>query len=214
MRKPVAFVAFVAMLGLGAATDASAQGSVAWKTVVLGRYSARAYLDTLVRNRYVGADESLRLGSIENVQHMFSRIQFSSSPRTVRLAVLTVRQLGLPGGATLTTVYRTALASGFELCPPEVGPALRLQYDDGPLGLGKGAFDYLNIAMEPIADKEGTRRIFGITAVGQPPPPGDEEAEFYVAFDSFELIEPGSGDIPGLPKGYEDPRTRFVFVIP
>jgi len=50
---------------------------------------------------------------------------------------------------SLRDVYARAIALGFELCPAEVGPALRLQYLDQPLG------EFLRIAMTPVARYTG-----------------------------------------------------------
>ena len=41
-----------------------------------------------------------------------------------------------------------------ELCSPDVGPALRLEYSDQPLG------ERLHIAMKPIRSSDGEPRIF------------------------------------------------------
>lgn len=43
---------------------------------------------------------------------------------------------------------------GLELCPPDVGPALRLEYSDQPVG------ERLHIAMTPIRSSDGEPRIF------------------------------------------------------
>jgi hypothetical protein len=51
--------------------------------------------------------------------------------------------------ASLHDVYVRAVSLGFELCPAEVGPALRLDYLDQPLG------EFLHIAMKPVARYTG-----------------------------------------------------------
>lgn len=43
---------------------------------------------------------------------------------------------------------------GLKLCPPDLGPQLRLQYDDQPLN------ERLYIAMKPITASDGEPRIF------------------------------------------------------
>ncbi len=43
---------------------------------------------------------------------------------------------------------------GLDLCPPEIGPELRLQYDNQPAG------ERVYVAMKPIAAKDGEPRIF------------------------------------------------------
>jgi hypothetical protein len=56
---------------------------------------------------------------------------------------------GLATRPRFTTFYARAVALGFELCPGEVGPALRLNYVDQPPG------DFLHIAMKPVAKYNG-----------------------------------------------------------
>jgi hypothetical protein len=54
-------------------------------------------------------------------------------------------EFGAAVEASLHDIYVRAIALGFELCPAEVGPALRLDYLDQPLG------EFLHIAMKPVA---------------------------------------------------------------
>jgi hypothetical protein len=58
-------------------------------------------------------------------------------------------ELGFRDQASLHDIYTRALSLGFELCPAEVGPALRLNYLDQPLG------EFLHIAMKPVARYTG-----------------------------------------------------------
>jgi hypothetical protein len=84
---------------------------------------------------------------------------------------LSVTDLGFPKGATTTQIigsehdtdqHRHAtpftagggIPLGLGLCPPEVGPALRLEYTDQPLD------ERLYIAMKPITSSDGEPRIF------------------------------------------------------
>jgi hypothetical protein len=70
----------------------------------------------------------------------------------VDLVVLSVFELGFgKQGASLKDIYARAKSLGFALCPPEVGPQLRLQYLEQPPG------EVLHIAMEPIAKYDGDR---------------------------------------------------------
>ena len=55
---------------------------------------------------------------------------------------------------------RPAVAQGFELCPAEVGPALRLNYLDQPLG------EFLHIAMRPVARYTGELVDFSVGNAG------------------------------------------------
>jgi hypothetical protein len=67
----------------------------------------------------------------------------------VDLVVLSVSELGFGRkGASIKAIYARAESLGFALCPPEVGPQLRLQYDQPP-------GEILHIAMQPIAKYDG-----------------------------------------------------------
>ena len=74
---------------------------------------------------------------------------------------LKVRDL-LPGNPTTDQIYAKAKELGLELCPAEVGPHYRLQYEDQPLD------EYVYIAMKQIADRDGRPSVFrvGRLAVG------------------------------------------------
>lgn len=72
----------------------------------------------------------------------------------VDLVVVSVAELVFPNGATRQEIYQRAQQMGLELCPPEVGPQLRLQYKDQPNG------DRLLIGMEPITGSGGNLGVF------------------------------------------------------
>jgi hypothetical protein len=61
---------------------------------------------------------------------------------------------------SLRDIYARAVSLGFELCPAEVGPALRLQYLDQPLG------EFLLIAMNPVARYTGELVRFSLASAG------------------------------------------------
>ena len=71
--------------------------------------------------------------------------EVSAVETEVKLVVLSLRDLGFRDDAIRSDVYKRARKLGFELCPCEVGPQLRLQYKDQPME------ESLEIAMEPIA---------------------------------------------------------------
>jgi hypothetical protein len=80
----------------------------------------------------------------------------SSKEVEVDLLVASVAELGFSRGASYKDVCARAAELGLELCPAEVGPQLRLQYDDQPAG------DWLRIAMHPIVDSDGHLGIFAV----------------------------------------------------
>jgi len=72
----------------------------------------------------------------------------------VDLVKVTVAELGFKNGARHNQIYERAKELGLGLCPPEVGPQLRLQYQDQPNG------EWILVAMEPIVDSDGDPRLF------------------------------------------------------
>jgi len=74
----------------------------------------------------------------------------------VDLVKVTVAELGFKKGARRNQIYERARDLGLELCPPEVGPQLRLQYQDQPNG------EWILVAMEPIVDSVGDPELFSV----------------------------------------------------
>jgi hypothetical protein len=117
-----------------------------WRTIQIGTYNSveellQALLDA--ENRISdGGDDILK------------RTLLATEPTEVDLVIVTVAELGFPDGATRKQIYEKAFSLGLELCPAEVGPQLRLQYRDQPLG------EWLLVAMEPIADSDGYPKVF------------------------------------------------------
>jgi len=72
----------------------------------------------------------------------------------VDLVKVTVAELSFKEGARRDQIYERAKELGLELCPLEVGPQLRLQYQDQPNG------EWILAAMEPIVDSGGPPRLF------------------------------------------------------
>ena len=72
------------------------------------------------------------------------------------LVVLSVEDLGFPKGATRQEIYDKAQELGLEIVPAEVGPQLRLQYEDQPMN------EYLLIGSEPLAASSGNLFVFSV----------------------------------------------------
>ena len=75
---------------------------------------------------------------------------------TLDLVIVSVAELGFSEGATFAQIIERARQLGLELCPAEVGPALRSAYKDQPKG------EWLRIAMEPVADSDGYLLVFRV----------------------------------------------------
>ncbi|NTU73123.1 hypothetical protein HGB07_03040 [Candidatus Roizmanbacteria bacterium] len=91
-------------------------------------------------------------------QGMMENPKFTTLPDAQVLDTVKVKvgDLGLSGKPTAAEIYRKAQALGLELCPAEVGPHMRLQTKDQPLG------DYYWIGMRQITDSYGTQGVFGL----------------------------------------------------
>ena len=73
----------------------------------------------------------------------------------VDLVFISVGELGY-NSAKRSEIYKRAFERGLELCPNEVGPQLRLQYEDQLKG------EWLLIGMEPITDSDGDLEAFSV----------------------------------------------------
>jgi hypothetical protein len=79
----------------------------------------------------------------------------------VELTIVSAAELGLDAEvSSQSEVYARAKRIGLELCPAEVGPRLRLDYRDQPLG------DALDVAMEPVATYSGEPTILALVNFG------------------------------------------------
>lgn len=111
-----------------------------WKTVRLGAHKTAA--------DYSKALEAGRNRSVDWVINYLGQPAFECArqEKDVDLAVVSVGELGFVQGALYSQIVERALALGLELCPAEVGPALRLAYEDQPRG------EKLIIATSPSAE--------------------------------------------------------------
>jgi hypothetical protein len=120
-----------------------------WKTIKLG-----CGLQTADDFRKKVMRTGMKLG--QWADELLDKTAFTATGNIteVELVVASVAELGFKDGATLKDIYVRAQSLGLDLCPPEVGPYLRLQYTDQPKG------EWLVIAMEPITDSNGYLNLF------------------------------------------------------
>lgn len=88
---------------------------------------------------------------IEWCRYILEKTEFSQTEEVYNLVRFTVEQLGFKQHATTDELYKRAQELGLELCPPEVGPQLRLQYTDR---------EWFLIAMKQIAGLNGKPEVF------------------------------------------------------
>jgi len=126
-----------------------------WRKITLGTYKdVDAYRDALDSARVkigLSADEILGRPAFP----------YAKIKTNVELAVLSAAELGVESDeSSLSDVYERARQAGLELCPAEVGPQLRLNYRNQPLG------EALDIAMEPVATYSGDSTILTLVNWG------------------------------------------------
>ncbi len=113
-------------------------GFLTWKIITLG-----TGISTIDDFRKALEREGVHIGHWSDIP---GKPAFTVSPKEmeIELVRVTVAELCFENGAVLDGIYKRALKLGLKLCPPEVGPQLRLQYKCQPKG------ESLLIGMEPI----------------------------------------------------------------
>ncbi|MBC9879303.1 hypothetical protein G8O24_18340 [Bradyrhizobium sp. INPA01-394B] len=133
----------------------SAREVATWKTITIGTFA-----DTLALRNALDS-RGCNVGG--QAAEILARPAFtiSSHRANVELVDLSPAQLGFTSDTvTLANVYARARQLGFELAAAEVGPQLRLQYLDQPIG------EFLIIAMEPIKTWSGEPIILNVANGG------------------------------------------------
>ena len=126
-----------------------------WRSITLGGYrGVDAYRDALdIAKIKIGDSADEILGR--------PAFPYAGMKTGVELALLSAADLGVESDqASLAEVYQRARQAGLELCPAEVGPQLRLDYRNQPLG------EALDIAMEPVATYGGQPTILTLANWG------------------------------------------------
>jgi hypothetical protein len=134
-----------------------------WKRVSIGTYGAELALRNALD--HAGCAQ----GDLAEQILSRSSFQVSTQRSELDLVVLSARNLGIQSGtARLADIYARAQTFGFRLAPTEVGPQLRLQYLDQPVG------EFLHIGMDPLTTWRGQPVIFvvangaeGLMLIGQ-----------------------------------------------
>ncbi len=123
-----------------------------WKTITLGAHQSPA------EYRQALKASGCRIG--DYADQILDKVKVSETETHVDLVVKTVAELDFKNGARRDAIYARAEELGLELCPAEVGPALRLAYQDQPYG------EWLRIAMEPISASDSNLLVFGVVHDG------------------------------------------------
>lgn len=117
-----------------------------WTTVTLGEHASP--------EEYRQAMRSAGLCISDWGGAVLDQVRCSGTVTQLQLVRMPVGYLGFPVAAPCFQIYEEAREFGLELCPAEVGPALRLQYP------GSHHPKWLLIAMDPVVDVGGQKSIF------------------------------------------------------
>ncbi len=184
--KNLALISLVAASLLASFTEPPASATV-WKTIKLGTgfKNGQEFLDAMLdkdcaasyygRKMILSAEFALRI---------------SPEEKKLELALVSVSELGFRHEAKLREIYARASERGLSLCPPEVGPQLRLQYLDQP------PQEELVVAMEGMEMDTGHTSLFSVLNRGD--------------YNAYPLMVSGAND--GSPDALYNDFTRFVFV--
>ena len=125
--------------GLSSGLDINTQARFQiWRRTTLGSYKGvDAYRDALDAAK-------IKIGDAADEILGRPAFPYVSGKMDVELTVVSAAELGVESKSALADVYNRARQLGLVLCPAEVGPQLRLDYRDQPLG------ESLIIAMEPV----------------------------------------------------------------
>jgi hypothetical protein len=130
-----------------------------WKTIKLGTGIKDA-------NSFRQAIESAEMGIGDWANDILGKPEFTliAKETEVDLVKVTVGDLGLERDARHDKILDRAKDFGLELCPPEVGPQLRLQYKYQPKG--NFSLEWINIGMKQIRVSEDGFSAFVVESSG------------------------------------------------
>ena len=120
-----------------------------WKTIVLGNYEGAKGIGKGLLYAEPRINVDRWAGDI------LYKPAFVVAPKKaeIDLVVISVSELGFPNGAHWIDVCSRAFKYDVDICPAEVGPQLRMQYKDQPIG------EKLKIVMSPIEGTENLGRV-------------------------------------------------------
>jgi hypothetical protein len=122
------------------------EGAIRLPDLTIGGQSAQKLERALVSGGFKVSDRA---------KSILRNLNFTTLPKQQKLGLVRIRvgDLGLTGNPTTTQIYTKAEELGLGVCPPEVGPHLRLVYNQ-PLN------EWLYIGMKQITDSYGSPSVF------------------------------------------------------
>lgn len=103
--------------------------------------------------------------------------KISKEKKNIKLVKLSVTDLGFPNGATFKEIIDKGKEMGLDICPPEVGPLLRLDYEK-LMGHDLPKNEWVAVAMNTINDSYGNPHVFFVDRYGD----GKRYLRYYWAY--------------------------------
>jgi hypothetical protein len=120
-----------------------------WKTIKLGVHKTPdAYRQSIL------AQKGTRI--YQYADQILDKVTVSPAETEIDLAIVTAADLGFKGKTRHDVICKRIVEIGAQLCPNEVGPALRDQYADQPSG------EHNVIAMESLTNSDGDPIVFTV----------------------------------------------------
>lgn len=127
-------------------TQATPPDVAVWKKLAIGTVgSVRKYRKMLKTAGFRVSDWT---------SDVLEKTPVATEAQELDLVTITVAELGFTGWTRYDEICRRAKERRLELCPAEVGPALRLAYTDQPMG------EWLVVAMDHLVGSDGRRYVF------------------------------------------------------
>lgn len=120
-----------------------------FKTITIGGKSKEQYIKELKA-------KSIQISYF--AQDLLGKTEFQKKEELVELTIVKVSDLGISQKyPTTEQIYKKAEELGLELCPSEVGPALRL---------ASKSKEWIYVGMKQIADSNGRPHVFSLVRGG------------------------------------------------
>lgn len=119
---------------LGGLANPKNEFMLAWRSVALGTglRTGQQFIEAMEREGFI-VTKSAKIVLLE-VDPYNSKFLAGNIHKKIWLTMLTPRDLGFTKPRSADDICTKALTLGFELCPIELGPQLRLQYPNQPVG--------------------------------------------------------------------------------
>lgn len=132
--------------------DTQGASLVVWKTLTIGTVGSVP--------KYRQALESGNFHLSKRASDILKKMPVATEAQELDIVVISIAELGFTDWTRYDDICRRAKERGYERCPAEVGPALRLAYTNQPMGA------WLVVAMEPMAGSDGSLDVFHVGRYG------------------------------------------------